>query len=62
VLIIESKVYSFSLGDCKGYTFRGDVVYQLNLDHLPVYIYLVRAEETREFELKMLVGLFNMID
>jgi serine/threonine protein phosphatase PrpC len=38
MLIIESKVYTFSLGDCKGYTFRNDVLFQLNLDHLPVFL------------------------
>ena len=36
LLIIESKAFVFSLGDCKGYTLRSDVLYQLNLDHLPV--------------------------
>lgn len=35
MLIIESKAYVFSLGDCKGYTFRNEVLFQLNLDHLP---------------------------
>ena len=36
LLVIESKAYVFSLGDCKGYTFRNEVLFQLNLDHLPV--------------------------
>jgi serine/threonine protein phosphatase PrpC len=31
LLIIESKVYAFAIGDCKGYLFRNDVLYQLNL-------------------------------
>lgn len=39
LLIIESKVYAFSLGDCKGYTFRNDVLFQLNLDHIPVIVH-----------------------
>lgn len=34
-MIIESKAFVFSLGDCKGYTLRNEVLYQLNLDHLP---------------------------
>lgn len=61
MLIIESKVYVFSLGDCKGYTFRNDVLFQLNLDHLPVIPTLCRAEATNVFELRMLVASSNTI-
>jgi serine/threonine protein phosphatase PrpC len=47
-LIIESKVYVFSIGDCKGYTYRNDVLFQLNLDHIPVLFTIYRVEETRD--------------
>ena len=48
MLIIESKAYVFSLGDCKGYTFRNDVLFQLNLDHLPVFHMKHRVEEIND--------------
>lgn len=35
-LIIESKVYTFHLGDCKSFLFRNSVLYKMNIDHLPV--------------------------
>lgn len=35
LLIIEKRVYSFYIGDCKGYLFRKEVLYQLNIDHIP---------------------------
>jgi serine/threonine protein phosphatase PrpC len=38
VLLIESKAYVFSLGDCKGFIFRNETIYQMSLDHLPVFI------------------------
>jgi serine/threonine protein phosphatase PrpC len=37
VLIIESRLYSFHVGDCKGYLFRNDTLYKMNIDHLPVF-------------------------
>ncbi len=48
VLIVQSKVYAFSVGDCKGYLFRNEILYQLNLDHLPVDIEIVRVGEIKE--------------
>jgi serine/threonine protein phosphatase PrpC len=36
MLIIESKVYTFHVGDCKSFLFRNDVLYKMNIDHLPV--------------------------
>ena len=36
VMIIEKRVYSFHVGDCKGYLFRNEMLYQMNIDHLPV--------------------------
>ena len=62
MLIIESKAYVFSLGDCKGYTFRNDVLFQLNLDHLPVTSDICRVVETSVFEYKMQEGLSSTID
>ena len=46
LLVIESKAFVFSLGDCKGYTFRNEVLFQLNLDHLPVSPGVCRAGAT----------------
>ena len=46
LLVIESKAFVFSLGDCKGYTFRNEVLFQLNLDHLPVRMRPRRAGAT----------------
>lgn len=61
MLIIERKVYVFSLGDCKGYTFRNDVLFQLNLDHLPVFLLSYRAVGMRGCVSKTLEALFNTI-
>jgi serine/threonine protein phosphatase PrpC len=36
MFVIESKIYVFSLGDCRGFLFRNEVLFQLNLPHLPV--------------------------
>lgn len=38
VIIVEKRVYSFHVGDCKGYLFRNQILYQMNIDHLPVNI------------------------
>ena len=46
LLIIESKAYVFSVGDCKGYLYRNDVLFQLNLEHLPVPPHRRRPEAT----------------
>lgn len=35
LLTIEKRVYCFHIGDCKGYLFRKDVLYQMNIDHIP---------------------------
>lgn len=40
MLLIESKAYVFSVGDCKGLLFRNDVIYQMCLDHLPVSFFV----------------------
>lgn len=34
-LIIEKRVYCFHIGDCKGYLFRNNTLFQMNIDHLP---------------------------
>ena len=62
MLVIESKVYTFHVGDCKSYLFRNEVLYKMNIDHLPVLIVLQRVEETKEIGYRMLVVLCNMID
>jgi len=62
MVIIESKAYVFSVGDCKGYLFRNDVLYQLNLDHLPVKMIERRAGETSDCVLKMLEVSSNTTD
>jgi serine/threonine protein phosphatase PrpC len=62
MLVIESKVYTFHVGDCKSYLFRNEVLYKMNIDHLPVLIVLQRVEEIKEIEYRMLVVLCNMID
>lgn len=49
-LIIESKIYTFHLGDCKSFLFRNNVLYKMNIDHLPVKQSLIRAEEIRGTE------------
>ena len=36
LLVVESRVYVAHVGDCKGYLFRDNSLFQLNLDHLPV--------------------------
>jgi serine/threonine protein phosphatase PrpC len=46
MVIVESRAYVFSVGDCKGYLFRNDVLYQLNLDHLPVRYLPLRVAGT----------------
>lgn len=40
MLIIESRAYVFHVGDCKGFLFRNEVLYKLNIDHVPVILYL----------------------
>jgi serine/threonine protein phosphatase PrpC len=45
MLVIESKVYTFHVGDCKSYLFRNEVLYKMNIDHLPVTPLPRRAEE-----------------
>jgi|JI9StandDraft_2_1071091.scaffolds.fasta_scaffold1338702_1 serine/threonine protein phosphatase PrpC len=62
MLVIESKVYTFHVGDCKSYLFRNEVLYKMNIDHLPVLIVLQRVEEIKEIGYRMLVVLCNMID
>lgn len=46
LLIIDSKAYSFNLGDSKGYIYRGDKLYQLAIDHIPVMT-LPNSEQRR---------------
>ena len=41
--MIESKAYVFSIGDCKGFLFRNDTIYQMSLDHLPVIFSLIQS-------------------
>ena len=41
LLIIESRVFAFHVGDCKGYLLRENSLFQLNLDHIPVIIYFL---------------------
>ena len=43
-LIIEKRVYTFHVGDCKGYLFRNETLYQMNIDHLPVRIDLTTEQ------------------
>ena len=63
VVLIEGKVYAFSVGDCKAYLFRNETIYQLSLDHIPViFLLYCRAEATNDQEFKTQEGLFNMID
>ena len=38
MLVIDSRAYVFNLGDCKGYIYRDEKIFQLNIDHLPVRI------------------------
>ena len=61
MLVIESRAYVFHVGDCKGYLFRNEVLYRLNIDHLPViYIFKRRVGVIKEVEYKMLEGSSNM--
>lgn len=46
MLVIESKVYTFHVGDCKSYLFRNEVLYKMNIDHLPVTPIPCRVEVT----------------
>ena len=62
MLVIESKAYVFSVGDCKGFLFRNEVLFQLNLDHLPVVLSLARLEEMKEIALKALGDLSSTTD
>lgn len=41
MLIIESRAYVFHVGDCKGFLFRNEVLYKLNLDHVPVFYFII---------------------
>ena len=61
-LIIESKVYTFHVGDCKSYLSRNDVLYKMNIDHLPVICQLFRVEEIKEIEYRLQVDLYSTID
>lgn len=36
MVIIDSKIYVFNLGDNKGLIYRDEQVYQLSIDHIPV--------------------------
>lgn len=36
MLVIDSKIYVFNLGDNNGLIYRDDQVYQLSIDHIPV--------------------------
>lgn len=62
MLVIESKVYTFHVGDCKSYLFRNEVLYKMNIDHLPVDKALYRVEEINETGYKMQEDLCNTID
>lgn len=62
MLVIESKVYTFHVGDCKSYLFRNEVLYKMNIDHLPVDKALYRVEEIKETGYKMQEDLCNTID
>lgn len=59
MLVIESKVYTFHVGDCKSYLFRNEVLYKMNIDHLPVTPHPCRAEETNATGLKLQEGSCN---
>ena len=41
MMIIESRAYVFHVGDCKGYLFRNETLYRLNIDHLPVFLHYI---------------------
>lgn len=41
MITIGSRVFIFSLGDCKGYIFRKESLFQLNIEHKPT-----RGDET----------------
>lgn len=60
-LIIERKIYTFHLGDCKSFLFRNQVLYKMNIDHLPVGMSLIRAGGTKGIGLKGRADLFNTI-
>lgn len=36
LLIIDSKVYAFNLGDNRGYLSRDETMYKLSIDQIPV--------------------------
>ena len=40
VLIIEKRAYCFHVGDCKGYLFRKETLFQMNIDHVPVNAFI----------------------
>ena len=62
MLVIESKVYTFHVGDCKSYLFRNEVLYKMNIDHLPVTSIPYRAEVTSEIVYRVQVGSCSMTD
>lgn len=62
MLVIESKVYTFHVGDCKSYLFRNEVLYKMNIDHLPVLLTLSSREETREIASKAQEASCSTID
>ena len=62
MLIIESKVYTFHVGDCKSYLFRDEILYKMNIDHLPVKPHLFRVEAMNAIESKLQAGSCNMTD
>lgn len=62
MLVIESKVYTFHVGDCKSYLFRNEVLYKMNIDHLPVTPIPCRAEVTNAIVYRLQVDSCSMID
>ena len=38
MMIIDSKVYVFNIGDNKGYLYRDEKIYQMTIDQIPVDI------------------------
>lgn len=50
LLIIDSKIYSFNLGDNRGLLYRDEQMFKLNIDHIPVNVILYRVELMRKFE------------
>lgn len=63
LLVIDSKAYVFNLGDNKGLLYRKDKLFQLSIDHIPVFVLSwYRVELIRRIGYNSKEDISNMTD